>query len=216
MAKTLNELVNPDDPGIALIREWISSADNPTEILTPSESRNEVLLELQVTTRSTLGALAYDTGGVVVDHGWLRFLGSGHAKLNRTLSAWNRGRGDGLYLVADDAVGGFFAINGGALGEDIQNVYYWSPDQLEWESLGIGLTDFFRWSLTSRLADFYEDLRWATWQTDVIDLAADQCFSFYPPLWTKEGSINRSNRRAIPATEAYDVKMEIVRQLHEK
>ena len=71
MAKTLNELVSPDDPGIALIREWISSADNPTGILTPSESRNEVLLELQVTTRSTLGALAYDTGGVVVDHGWL-------------------------------------------------------------------------------------------------------------------------------------------------
>src|SRR5580700_7563210 len=147
MAKTLNELVNPDDPGIALIREWISSADNPTEILTPSESRNEVLLEVQVTTRSTLGALAYDTGGVVVDHGWLRFLGSGHTKLNRTLSAWNRGRGDGFYLVADDAVGGFFAINGGAFGDDIQNMYYWPPDRLEWEPLGVGLTDFFRWSL---------------------------------------------------------------------
>ncbi len=121
--------------------------------------REEVLLEVQVTTHSTLGCARLRDGRHSGDHGWLRFLGSGHPNLERTLSGWNRGRSDGLYLVADDAVGGFFALNGGAFGNDTHNVYYWPPDGLEWEPLGMGLTDFFRWSLTSRLADFYQDLR---------------------------------------------------------
>ena len=211
--KTLDELVNIDDPAITLIRQWAEAAENHIEILPPADIREEVLLEVQVTTHSTLGAMAYDTGGILVDHGWLRFLGSGHSKFKRTLPSWNRGRSDGMYLVADDAVGGFFAINGGAFGGDTGNVYHWSSDALEWEPLGMGLTDFFRWSLTSRLAEFYQDLRWPRWKNDLKSLSPDQCFNFYPFLWTKEGSIDGSDRRPIPAAEAFDLKMDIVRQL---
>jgi Protein of unknown function DUF2625 len=210
--RTLDELIDSRDPGIALVHEWVQSAESPCEILPPSGDRERVLLELQVTTRSTLGALAYDTGGLLVDRGWLRFLGSGHSRLGRTLSGWNRERGDGFLLVADDVVGGFFAINAGALGDDMGNVYYWSPDQLEWEPLRIGLTDFLHWSLTSRLAQFYRDLRWETWTTDLAQLSGDHCFSFYPPLWTEEGSTASSDRRPIPTTEAFDSKREILRQ----
>jgi hypothetical protein len=193
----------------------VESAENPSEILPPSAAREAVLLELQVTTRSTLGAMAYETGGLLVDLGWLRFLGSGHEKLNRTLPAWNRGRSDGFCLVADDAVGGFFAINGGAFGSDLQNMYYWSPDNLNWVPLGIGFTDFLRSSLTSRLADFYHDLRWPTWKDDLLKLGPDQCFNFYPFLWTKQGSIEGSDRRPIPSAEAFDLKVDLVRQLQQ-
>jgi hypothetical protein len=212
MTKTLDELVNKHDPGIVLIRQWIESAENSCEILPPSAARADVLLEVQTTTRSTLGAMAYETGGILLDHGWLRFLGSGNAKLKRTLPAWNRNRCDGLYLIADDAVGGFFAINGGAFGNDVQNVYYWPPDSLVWEPLGMGFTDFFRWSMTSRLAGFYQELRWPTWREDLADLSADQCFSFYPFLWTKEGSLGGSDRRAVPTAEAFDLKVDFVGQ----
>ena len=47
------------------------------EVLAPPDWAPEVLYRLQVTTRSTLGALALHTGGVLVDHGWLRLLGGG-------------------------------------------------------------------------------------------------------------------------------------------
>ena len=87
----LEELVNRDEPAITLIRDWIGAAENQCDVLPPSNANEDVLLEIQVTTRSPLGALAYETGGVLVDHGWLRFLGSGHPKLRRTLSEWNRG-----------------------------------------------------------------------------------------------------------------------------
>lgn len=213
--RTLEQLINRDEPAIKLIRDWIGAAENQSDVLPPSNENEKVLLEIQVTTRSILGALAYETGGVLVDHGWLRFLGSGHPKIRRTLSEWNRGRNNGLCLVADDAVGGFFAINGGALGEDIGNVYYWPPDRLEWEPLNMGLTDFFYWSLTSKLTDFYDGLRWPNWKLDIQDLHGDQCFFFYPFLWTKEGSVTGSLRKAIPVAETFDLKVDIIQQLRQ-
>ena len=112
-AKTLEELVNMQEPAFPLVQEWVAKAVRPVEMLPPSPGRDEVLLQTQVTTRSPMGAIVYETGGVLFDRGWLRVLGSGHERLTRTLPGWNEGRCDGFYLVADDAVGGFFAINGG-------------------------------------------------------------------------------------------------------
>jgi hypothetical protein len=111
-------------------------------------------------------------------------------------------------------VGGFFSINGGAFGAQ-SDVYYWAPDNLDWEPLGFSFTDFFRWSLTYALAEFYENLRWKTWLEDVAELPADRCFNFYPFLWTKEGSVEGSDRRSVPVNEAFDLKVDIVRQLGE-
>jgi hypothetical protein len=67
MMKTLEELINPDEPAIDLIREWVGSADNHCEILPPSSEREAVLLATQMTTRSTLGAIAYETGGFPIN-----------------------------------------------------------------------------------------------------------------------------------------------------
>jgi hypothetical protein len=210
--RSLEELTNTEDAAIHLIRQWVEEAENDCEILPPSAENDRVLLAVQVSTHSTMGAIAHDTGGILIDSGWLRFLGSGHPKLPRNLADWNEGRSQGFYLVADDAVGGFFAVNGGAFGEK-RDVYYWAPDNLDWEPLGFGFTDFFRWALTASLADFYQDLRWPTWLEEVTELPGDRCFSFYPFLWTKEGSVEASDRRTVPLTEAFDMKVDMVRQL---
>lgn len=186
-----------------------------TAILPPSSERDAVLLEVQITTHSTMGAVAYETGGILVDDGWLRFLGSGHPKLTRTLPGRNRGRANGIYLIADDVVGGFFAMNGGAFDGDRGDIWYWAPDSLEWESLDLGYTDLLQWSLTKKLAEFYAALRWPTWKEVVAQLVGDRCFSFYPFLWTTEGSVEGSDRRAIPVTEAFDLKVDLVKQLQQ-
>lgn len=214
--RPINELINAQDPGIEKIREWTRDAKNPCELLPPSEKRQEVLQQTQVTTRSTMGAIAYETGGILIDGGWLRFLGSGHPKLARTLPGWNLVRSSGFYLVADDAVGGFFAINGGTFGDGLKNMYYWPPDSLDWEPMKIGFSDFFVWTLSERLAQFYENLRWPSWREDIAGLSGDSCFSFYPFLWTKEGSLMASHRAQVPVSEAFDLKVELLRQLSEK
>jgi hypothetical protein len=120
-----------DTSGWPLVKEWIQSAKNKVEILPANRTlADSALFQLQVTTRSPMGAITYFTGGILVDNGWIRILGSGSRKLNRSIAAWNQGKSLNRFgeqpkflLVADDAVGGFFAINGGALGSDLGTMY---------------------------------------------------------------------------------------------
>ena len=79
----------------------------------------------------------------------------------RSLPGWNKGKsfkkyGDrpGFLLVADDAMGGFFALNGGQLGKDAGKVYYLSPDNLEWEPLELTYTEFLQFCFHGDLAKF--------------------------------------------------------------
>jgi len=211
--RPLHELINRDDPGFLLVRQWAEAAIRPVEILPPSEARDDVLIQTQVTTRSPMGAVVYETGGILIDGGWLRVLGSGAARLTRTLPAWNAGRSDGFYLVADDAVGGFFAINGGALGEDVKNLYYFAPDTLEWEPLQIGYSDFLQWSFSGKLDQFYEWIRWRGWDADVRTLHGDRCYAFYPFLFTKEGKGGSGQRAEVPVEEAWGLQMDLRKQL---
>ncbi len=210
--RTLAELISPDS-ALPLLRDWISAAQNSVATLEPSPARADALLRTQVTTRSPMGALVYETGGVLIDHGWLRFLGSGHPRLQRSLPSWNDGKADGFLLFADDAAGGFFALNGGAFDGDTGGVHYWPPDSLSWEALDVGYSEFFAWSLSERLSTFYAPLRWANWRSDLATLAADECVSFYPPLWAKEGSVEGSDRRRVPIEEAFGLKREIARTM---
>ena len=211
--KSLKELINNDEPGIDLVRQWIDSAKNQCEVLPQSPQSDDVLLKVQVTTRSPMGAVTYQTGGILIDHGWLRFLGSGHSKLPRTLPDWNDNRADGFYLVADDMAGGFFALNGGAFDDEVGVVYFWSPDEFEWESMEMGYSDLLYWALNEDLSKFYDGLRWDSWKADIATLSGDQCMMFYPFLWAEEGSAESSHRGAVPVTEAFDLKCDMVRQL---
>jgi hypothetical protein len=60
-----------------------------------------------------MGAIAYETGGILVDNGWLRLLGSGNQKLHRDIAAWNAGRAEGFVLCGDDVLGGFVLLTEG-------------------------------------------------------------------------------------------------------
>jgi hypothetical protein len=159
-----------------------------------------------------MGAIVYETGGLLVDSGWLRVVGSGHPKLPRSLPEWNRGRSTneegqslGFLLVADDVVGGFYALNGGAFGPDTGHVFYFAPDTLRWESLnGMGYSQFLVWAFSSRLARFYEAMRWQGWESEVSTLNGGQAFSIYPFLWTREGKdIAKCSRRPCPIEEIF-------------
>jgi hypothetical protein len=211
--RSIEELIDTDDPSIDVLRGWVRNAEVTCEILPPSAEREAVLFDAQVSTRSMLGGMAYETGGLLIDDGWLRILGSGHPRLSRTLSDWNAKRSHGFYLIGDDVAGGFFALNGGALGSNLKSVYYWAPDSLEWECLDLGLTDFVAAFLTKRIATFYEELRWPAWRDDIQNISGDRCVVFYPFLWTREGSLERSHRTTVSVREAFDLKLKIVRQL---
>ena len=205
------ELISKD-PAWPLIRKWVDSAKNKVEVLEADPVRaKEALYQSQTSTYSTLGSVIYSTGGILVDQGWIRILGSGHTRLNRSVANWNKGKtiqdyGDkaGYLLIADDAVGGFFAINYGGLGKDLKNVYYLAPNSLNWESLGAGYGEFILFCFDSDLNKFYEGLRWKSWDKFISKLDGNQVYSFYPYLWSAEGKdINKVSKKLIPVEEQY-------------
>lgn len=208
----LEDLIDDEDPGWPILKEWIQKASNKVQILPTTRSRGEAaLLSTQVTTRSMMGAIVYETGGLLIDDGWIRILGAGCDEMKRSIPDWNLGKtylqhGDtpGYLLVADDAIGGFYALNGGSLGPDAGKVYYNSPASLEWEALELSYSEFLQFCFGGDLDAFYYKLRWDNWRAEMKELGADRSYSFVPFLWTKEGAdINRVDRRAVPIDEVY-------------
>ena len=218
--RTLEELISPEGawPDVC---NWVGQATNHVEVLPLVEGQGgPALLELQVTTRSPMGAIVFESGGLLVDHGWLRILGSGHPRLPRTLPGWNRGRTwvdfespPTLLLIADDVLGGQFAINGGALPSKPGGICYFAPDTLDWEDLEMGYSDFIWWALTGDLAKFYEASRWPNWQADVAALGGDQGIAVYPFLWAEGGSIAERSREVVPASEIFALQFRMREQL---
>lgn len=220
--RNIEDLINKEEPGWDLVQEWIDSAKNKVEILSCDTGKaKDALYKTQVTTRSPMGAIIYSTGGLLIDDGWIRILGGGHQRLNRTLPDWNKGKSlnefgeaPAFLLIADDAIGGFFAINGGQFGNDMGKVYYLSPDNLEWEGLDLSYSDFLEFCFNGNLDDFYKDLRWENWRDEVAKLDGNMAYNCYPLLWTKEGKdINKVSRKAVPVQEQYEVNLSFREQL---
>jgi hypothetical protein len=211
--RPIEALINKTEPAWKLVKEWIKNAKNKVEVL-PIDSVNakDALYKTQVTTRSPMGAIVYETGGILIDNGWIRILGSGSKKLNRSLPYWNKGKsfrefGDSpsFFLIADDVIGGFFILNGGGLGkESIGKVFYLAPDNLLFEPLDLNYSEFINFCLAENLEKFYSGNKWNSWKTDISKLSGDSVFAFYPFLWSKEGKdINKNTRGVISIEEQY-------------
>jgi len=116
--------------------------------------------------------------------------------------------------VADDAIGGFFAIDGGGLGKSPGKVYYWAPDTLEWEEVADDYSNFLLFCFSGNLKKYYSDYRWKGWEKEVSEINGDQTFNFFPPLWSKEGKkIEQNSRKAIPVEEQYSFNLDMKKQL---
>ncbi|MCL9806827.1 DUF2625 domain-containing protein [Flavobacterium amniphilum] len=222
--KPLSELINTTDSGWPIVEDWAKSAKNKVEILKlDSTSDEEALYNTQVTTRSPMGAIIYNSGGIIIDNGWIRILGSGNSKLNRSISMWNKGKSFVEYgnpatflLIADDAIGGFYILNGGALGNDLGKIYYFAPDSLEYEPLDLTYSEFVLFCFNNDLNDFYKGLRWKNWKTDVKNLSYDKVYNFVPFLWTKEGKeIEKNSRKEVPIEEQYLLNIDLIKQLNQ-
>ena len=219
--KLINELINTTDPGWDLIQEWLKDATNQYEILPKEALRAErELVQAQVTTRSTMGAIIYETGGILIDHGWIRILGSGSPQLDRGIMEWNTGKTftsateqPTHLLIADDVIGGYFALNAGGIGDEPGMVYYLPQDTLQWENLGCGYSDFIGWALNGDLQKFYQTFKWKGWQIDLENMNGNQTVAFYPFLWTKYTDFEELSRAIVPTTEHYMLTLDMQKQL---
>jgi hypothetical protein len=196
----IDELVNVDDPAWPELQGILRATSVPVQVLPGdiNEGRR-CLLQMQVTGRSVLGALALHTGGLLMDNGWLRVFGGGSgsvlngrlpslAQVNRFPTDFDPGwhPATGL-VVGHDIVGGVFALNGadpavgGRPGAPGQMTYF-APDTLEWEAMEMGHSGWVSWLLSGRLETFYDGMRWPGWREETAALAFEQGLSVYPFL----------------------------------
>ncbi|MFF5023042.1 DUF2625 family protein [Streptomyces collinus] len=219
----IDELAQVEDPAWPHVREMLDGSTVPVRVLPadPDEGRR-CLLQMQVTARSTLGALALNCGGLVLDDGWVRVFGGGSAaagglpglgQVNRFPEsfepAWHPSTG---LVVGHDVLGGVFALNGhdpagaGRPGAPGQMTYF-APDTLEWEAMDMGHSTWVGWLLSGRLETFYDGLRPPGWREEAAALDLSQGVSVYPFPWTEEAGENlaATSRRAVPMREVLGV-----------
>jgi hypothetical protein len=214
--RSLEELVDLENPGWPLVERWLLTASKTVEILRVERPRAEdVLYQLQVTSRSSLGAVALNTGGVIFDNGWARLLGAGCERFPHNLANWNHLSGKpthrmlrGALVVAWDVLGGFFAVNGDAFPGKAKNVFYLAPDSLRWEDFECGYSEFVRWLATGDFDHFYGDFRWPELREEVAKLTPDQGIHFWPPLWTKGEPVRSRDRRPVPITDLWETNLD--------
>ncbi len=201
------ELAATDDPAWPLVRAWVEGSADARVLPASGGSGERTLYRLQVSARSSLGALALNCGGIVVQSGWLRLLGAGHEGL-RDLATANgvdrpggRDRLDWL-VVAQDVLGGEFAVNGGGLPGREGEVAYWGPDTLDWTPLGVGHSGFVEWALSPVSVGFFDELRWPGWQDESAALGLDEGIAAFPPPFSPEGrDLGAARRRPVPMAE---------------
>ncbi len=208
--RTLTELTNVSHPAWNDISETIAQTPIPVMVL-PTETGGETLYSLQVTIGSALGALAYNCGGILIDHGWVRLLGGGTSGLPSLATINNlndpaKVTAPPAYLVIGfDVLGGCFAIDGGGLGIAPGEVCYFAPDTLGWEPLSLGHGAFVQAFLSGATTKFYDSFRWPGWEEEVAQLQPDQGLSLFPPPSTREGQdLAMVTRRKVPIAELLD------------
>jgi hypothetical protein len=204
--RPLDELRDVDDPAWPAIRTFLDRASADVVVLPVEHELGGATLErIQVTAASSLGALALETGGLLVDHGWLRVLGGGAEPMNLAAANGLAEPADvwpGQLLVAFDVLGGRFAVNGGSLPGALGEVSYYGPDALSWWPLDLGHSGFVEWVTTSSFAEFNEHLRWPGWEAEVGALTPAQGLSVDPPPYSVEGrDLGAASRRPVPIAE---------------
>jgi Protein of unknown function DUF2625 len=228
--RTLAELTDVDDPGWADVTGMIAESRVHVEVLAPDRVQCEASLhQLQVTARSALGAVALNTGGMLVDHGWLRVYGGsgvpggmpGLAEINRFPAepAPDGVPAHGL-VIAHDVLGGVFALNlatspaCGRPGEPGE-VLYFAPDFMRWEPMEGGYGSWLTWMLSDTLGRFYESLRWPGWEAETAALNPRQGLSVIPFLWSREArdDLAATSRRPAAMRELLSMHHEFCRQL---
>ena len=168
---------------------------------------------LQITSKSTLGSIILNTSEIVIDN-WIRILGHG-TNINRSILSYNLIEKDGIarridkmLIVADDVVGGIFALNAGRFPERIGEVWYFAPDTLEWEALEVEYSEFITWILKGDINGFYTTMRWSTWKEECKNIKFNEAVLIYPFLWSNEIELDKADKKIVSAEELLKINQE--------
>lgn len=202
----LKQMFSDSDKNIKVNRSKTSKGDNTLDVL-------------KITPKSALGSVLFNTSGITVDN-WVRVLGAENEE-NRGILSYNKINENGvantidnMLIVADDVVGGIFALNAGKFSDGIGDVWYFAPDTLQWESLEMKYSEFISWIARGNTDEFYSELRWSKWRDDVSNVNFDEAILIYPFLWSNEVKIEKADKKIVPVEELLNINQEYSKKLN--
>jgi len=221
--RTVAQLISDRHDAWPQVLAWVEQAVRSVDVLPidPASRGESTLFALQVTTRSLMGAIALRSGGIVVDNGWIRILGAGHERIGGGLREWNALDGNepldpplvDALIVAYDALGGFFALNGGAWPGTLGQVHYFPPDTHERQATELTYSGFLDFVFAGDLDAFYAGLRWPGWREEVGNLGPDEAMSIYPFLGFEQAPIGSRSRKPVLARGLWNLYRSMDQQL---
>lgn len=151
-----------------VVARAIAQAPYPVEVQPVDGARAAACLaRLGVTVRSWLGAVIAESGGLLIDHGWLRVLGGGSADLPDVATA------NGLPAASITRFGVGFDVLGGQFALTARGIEYLGPGALAWEWLGVDYAAWLAGMLSGGTDELYAALRWDGWQAEVAAVSVD-------------------------------------------
>lgn len=182
-----------------------SIKESPKKVrMLPKQDERLIAIEerYSINAESTLGAIVYNTGGIIIDE-WIRIYGSGELDFaeRNVLFPFDE------IVVGEDILGGLFIIL------ERGNVAYFAPDTLEIEDMEISFGQFVTWCIQGDTDTFYMDYRWEHWQKDVENLELSYGMAFYPYLWAVTESLERRHREPIPMKEIIGLEIDFFQQM---
>ena len=169
--------------------------------------------KIRISQESVLGTIVLHTAGVCVDN-WIRIIGqtcdvhNGILQYNFEKNISKTDMMSGMLIVAQDIVGGVFAINTSKFSDNMKKVWYFAPDTLEWECLDMNYAQFLAWAIQGNTDEFYSSMRWKSWEKDCENVDFDKGWLIYPFLWSQECDIETASKKIVPFTELKELNID--------
>lgn len=187
-----------------------NKSDKQINIYYGTEKNGEKQIEtMGIDSNSILGTIILHTAGICIDN-WIRVIGQksdehdGICQYNLEKCIITKG----MLIIAQDIVGGIFAINISKYSEGSQMIWYFAPDTLEWECLDMNYAEFIEWLALGNTDQFYHSMRWASWEKDCMNINFDMVYLIYPFLWSNECNLDIATKRVVPFIELKEINRE--------
>lgn len=187
------------------IEDMFRKSQNTVYVEKANGDTKEILEQLVINEQSVLGQIVLNISQIEVN-GYLRVLGGDSiADLNEAVKKYYKGN---KLIVAYDIFGGIYAIGNGDFGGDTRDIWYFAPNSLEWESLGINYPQFIAWICSENVKAFYIDFKWNGIEDIIKDTKNNQAIMIYPFLWANECNIETAKKTIVPLEELIAINAE--------
>ena len=194
------------------IKEMIDSSELDVQLFDGKKTVGERIVKLlSLNENTSLAKVILNSAGMIVNN-CIRILGQGNDNIQsiENVNVVKTGlptRIEGMLIVGLDIFGGVFAMNTIEIDNSIGDIYYFAPDTLDWESMGVKYSQFLAWALSKNIDEFYQSMQWNGWNEIAKQADFNQAILVYPFLWSKEVNINTATKNIVPFDELFALNM---------